>query len=225
MKKTMKRIALILVSVMTICLLGGCGSTFDASAYVKALLDNSYKNDSTGFVEMKLGTAEDATTLYEQGLDTEMDAMLAQTELNDEQAAEYRKVFSDIYSNVKYTVGEAELQEDGSYIVNVTCEQMNIFGPSMEAYMTKVTEMVTAWTEASMNGEEVASEEEMLAEVTMALKVCMEDALANITYNEPTTVTVKISIVDNMWTPDQTDLANIAKALFDVDAMTNMIPQ
>lgn len=58
--KNVKRIALALVCVLMVGILGGCGSKFDAQAYLNALLDASYKNDSTAFVEMKIGTAEEA---------------------------------------------------------------------------------------------------------------------------------------------------------------------
>ena len=42
------------VLAMAVVTLTGCAS-FDASAYLKAILDNSYKNDSTAFVEQKVG--------------------------------------------------------------------------------------------------------------------------------------------------------------------------
>ena len=60
--KNLKKAALLLVSVLGISVLGGCGG-FDASAYTKALLDNSYKNDSTDFVDLKIGTAEEAADI------------------------------------------------------------------------------------------------------------------------------------------------------------------
>ena len=53
--KKMRKIVILLAAVMAAVLLGGCGN-FDASGYIKALLDNSYKNDSTAFVEEKVGT-------------------------------------------------------------------------------------------------------------------------------------------------------------------------
>ena len=57
--KTMKKVALMLCAVLAIGMMAGCGS-FDASAYVKAVLDNSYKNDSTGYVDQKIATKEEA---------------------------------------------------------------------------------------------------------------------------------------------------------------------
>ena len=76
MKKVMRKVALVLASVMMMGLLSGCGS-FDASAYLAALLDNSYKNDSTAIVEQKIATAEEAAALYEEGLDTKIDVFVS----------------------------------------------------------------------------------------------------------------------------------------------------
>ena len=216
--KKMKKLVLMLVCVMAIGLLGGCGKSFDAAAYTKALLDNSYKNDSTAFVDMKIGTAEKAAELYEQGLDKEMEAMLESEEISEEQAAAYREVIADILAGAKYTVGEAEKQDDGSFVVTVTYEQMNIFEPAMEAYLTKVTEMATEWYSA----EETPSEEEMYNEVIMALKDCLEETLATVTYDEPATATVRIELVDKVYTPNEADIANLETVFFDIEAMSNM---
>lgn len=41
--KRMRKVALLLVAALAAAVLGGCGGSFDASAYVKALMDNSYK--------------------------------------------------------------------------------------------------------------------------------------------------------------------------------------
>ena len=52
--KRLKTVAVMLMAVLALGLFGGCGISFDASAYIKALLDNSYKNDSAEFVAQKI---------------------------------------------------------------------------------------------------------------------------------------------------------------------------
>lgn len=218
----MKKFAVLLAGIMTVGLLGGCGNKFDAAGYTKALLDNSYKNDSKAFVDMKIGTKEEAAELYEQGLDTEMAAMVDSGEITDEQAAEFRQVIADVLAGAKYTVGEAEKQDDDSYVVTIEYEQMNVFQPAMEAYMTKVTEMATEWQEAAMAGEEVPSEDEMYNEIILALKDCMVEALASATYDEAATTTIRIELIDNVYTPNEADLTNLETVLFDIEEMNNM---
>lgn len=155
----MKKKLILAVGILIVGLLGGCGKKFDAVAYTKAILDNSYKNDPTDFLFMELGTAEEAADLYEQGLDTEVDAMLAAAgNVSDAQAQEFRQVFADILAGAKYTVDEAEKQDDGSFVVTVTYEQMQVFTPAMEQYMDDINDWV-AEIQATGN---IPSDDEMM---------------------------------------------------------------
>ena len=217
----MKKLAVSLLAVLAAAFMTACGS-FDASGYINALLDNSYKNDSTKFVEMKIGTAEEAAKLYEEGIDAEMDAMLEGIELTDEQVVEYRAVIADILAAAKYTVGDAEKQSDGSYVVTITYETMNVFTPAVEAYEVKVTEMITEWTQAALAGEEYPSESEMMILMIDELKPCLEESLANVTYSEPKTTTITVELVNKVYTPVESDIVELESLLFDVDGLAGM---
>lgn len=219
----MKKLSLILAGALTVGLLGGCGNSFDAAAYAKALLDNSYKNDSTQFVAMKIGTAEEAADLYNQGLDANVDAMVSSAggSISTEQAESFRQVFADIYGGAKYTVGEAEKQGDDTFVVTITYEQMNVFEPAMNAYMEEVNNMVEEWTAAATAGEEVPSEAEMSEQIITKYRDCFVDSLANVTYDEPATATLRIELIDNVWTPNEDDVMNLEMVFFDMeDAMS-----
>jgi len=217
MKKMMKKLALIMSCVMMMGMLAGCAK-FDASAYLAALLDNSYKNDSTALVELGLGTAEEAAEIYEQGLDTEMEALTSTAGISEDQAEGLREVIADMLAGAKYSVGEAQAQDDGSFVVTVTYEQMNVFGPALETYLAETEALVAEWTEAYMAGEEVASEDELMEEVINMFGDVLADAVANATYDEPQTTTVRIEKVDNAYQPNTDDLTNLEYVLFDNDA-------
>ena len=89
--KKLRKISLLLVAMLAVTMLGGCGS-FDASGYIKALLDNSYKNDSTAFVEQKVGTEEQAKELYDQGIETELNSLIAGVNISDDLKNEFTTV-------------------------------------------------------------------------------------------------------------------------------------
>lgn len=218
MKKMIKKLALVLSCVMVTGVLGGCGS-FDASVYLKALLDNSYKNDSTAMVEQDIATAEEAAAIYEEGIGMELDAIIASTGIYEEQAEGMREVIASMLANVKYTVGEAEKQDDDSFVVTVTYEQMQIFGITMDNYMAAVETMVNDWAEAAMAGEEVPSEDEMMEEIVSIFVTTLEDAVANATYAEPKTTTVRVELTDGVYAPNEEDLQNLEYLLFDNDAV------
>lgn len=213
-----KKFSIILACIMLVSVLGGCGNSFDASAYLKALLDNSYKNDSSQLVSMKIATAEEAADLYKQGLDAEVESMASAVgSLSQEQEDAYKQLFADVLAGAKYTVGEAKKQDDGSFVVTVTYEQMNVFEPAMEAYMEAVYAQSAIWQTAYENGEEIPSDAEMTDWLATTLKDCIQDSLKSVTYDEPQTATVKISIQDNVWTPSTSDLMNLENVFFDLD--------
>lgn len=202
--KKMRKVTLLLIAIMTAAILGGCGNSFDASGYVKALLDNSYKGDSTEFVNQKVGTKEQAEELYKQGIDAEMSSLSMGAEVPEELQAEFREVLEDIFKNVKYTVGDATKKDD-SYEVEVKYQKMNIFAPTME----KLTEM------ASADG---ATDED--AQVIELLKDAMKEVMGSVTYGDEETTTIRIELVNKLWTPNEEDITKLEELLFDLEAVT-----
>ena len=211
--KHVKKIALALVCVMLVGILGGCGAKFDAAAYLKATLDNSYKNDSSGLVKLKLGTAEEAAKIYEEGIDTEMDAFLQGFDVSEELEQEFRSTFKDMFSKVKYTVGAAEKQKDGSYNVKVTYEKMVIFAPMMEDYIAAVMNLQGDSTLASL------SEDQQVEKMMELMKDSMKTAMGSVTYEDPEELTIRIELQNKVYTPNKNDLAKLEMALFDMDAV------
>lgn len=67
-----RKISVIAICVILCGMLAACGKELDARGYLQAMLDLSYKGDSAAYVEMELGTAEDAAALYERGINSEM---------------------------------------------------------------------------------------------------------------------------------------------------------
>lgn len=213
--KNIKKLALLMVTVMTIGLIAGCGLSFDAEGYVKALLDNSYKNDSTAFVEMKIGTEEEAAELYEKGLDAEVSAMVTSSGVNisDEMQEEYRALFAEILAGAKYTVDSSEKQDDGTYVVTITYEKMNVFGPAMEAYIDDITAMAEDPAMAEL------SDDELYDVILGALRDCLKVSLENVTYEAAETTTIRVERTDNVYAPNEEDIANLERAFFDIEAM------
>lgn len=211
--KHVKKIALALASLMLVGILGGCGAKFDASAYLQATLDNSYKNDSSGLVKLKLGTAEEAAAIYEEGIDTEMNAFLSGLTVSDALEAEFREAFKDMFSKVKYKVGDAEKKSDGSYVVTVTYEKMIIFAPMMEEYNQALLNLSGDASMAAL------SESEQWEKIMEVMKDSMNTAIGSVTYGEPAELTVRIELKDKLYTPNKNDLADLELALFDMDAV------
>lgn len=219
MKRRNKMIALICACILGILSISGCGDTFDASAYIKALLDNSYKNDSSGIVELGIGTKEEAQELYDQALDQEITLLVEEaTSMSTELQQEYRDVFATMFKKANYTVGKAKKVEKGSYEVTVTYSQMEIFGPALDSYQEKVNVLSESWL--NMDEEEAPDEDQMYEQIFTVLKDCLKEALDDPSYGEDATTTISVAQdIDGNYKPDENELYNLERLLFDIDAV------
>lgn len=199
--------------MLIMCMLCGCGARVNASGYLQAILDNGYKNDSKAFVELKLGTSEEAAQIYQEGIDDEMRILTAGVgEISDEYVTKLRQTYTEMLGKVRYSVKEATKQEDGSYVVSVTYEQMNIYGPTMEAYEKATTQLYDYWKET---GELPQTQEELTNKVLDLLNESLQGALENVQYDSSESTTVTVKMVDGVYTIDENDLKNLNTVLFD----------
>lgn len=193
-------------------ILGGCSSDESVKTYMQALLDASYKNDSTVFVEMGLGTAEEAQALYEQGINNGVSVFCSKIGASEEYKDEFRDTYMTLLSKVRYTIEEAEKQKDGSYIVTLAYEKMKVFKPAQEMYQENATAMLDEWAKSSGD---MPSEEEMTKEITLEFKKSMDAVLADVQYEEPASIKIRIELSNNIYTPNADDIAELEAALFD----------
>lgn len=211
MKKSKKILTMLMCALLAVAVLSGCGNSFDHSAYLKAVLDNSYKNDPSGMVEQKVCSEEEANALFEEGIKGEIDAMELSGVLDDELLAGYEETFKKLFASTRYTVGEAEKVNSTTYKVTVNYEQLQVFGTAFQAWSEVVMEMTDTIPDD-------ITEDELYAQLYGSLKEELDKALATPTYAEEASTTVTISVVSGAWTPDENDLAKLEALLLDVDA-------
>ena len=210
-----KILKVILMCISMIFIMTGCGKKFDAGAYLGALLDNSYKNDSKAFVSQKIGTEEEAQTIYRQGLEAELAGLFKESDVSDEIKNSYRDVFGRIFAGVKYDIKDYKEQDDGSYIVTVEYEKMNIYAPSVMEYQEKAAALKEEWQQA----EQTPTAEEQRDQQLMLLNDCFAQNYENVTYEETAQTQIHIIIKDNQYQPSQEDIVKLERLLFDIDAM------
>ena len=216
-----RKTAVILAAILVAVLVGACGKPFDASGYVKALLDNSYKGDSAEFVAQKVGTKQQAEELYNQGIDTEMKSLTSQANVSEELQGEFREVLQNIFKNVKYTVGEAAKKDD-SYEVEVKYQKMKIFEPAIESFNTTSQDNINGITEKPENGEESPSEEELNEEIFTLLKDALINAMDNVSFGDEESTVIHVELKDNTWMPNEADVQNLEKLLFDMEVLEEL---
>lgn len=207
------KIIAILICIAVCSSLTACGAKLDVQAYLQAMLDLSYKGDTAAYVEMGLGTAEEAEALFERGIDSEMSFFKERQSMSEELESDFRSLFRDIYGKVKYTVGKAVKQEDGSYVVEITYERMRVFERALADYNEGIESLPEQW--AAM--EETPTQEEMLEDMTEILRDALRESIENVEYDAPETLTITIELIENVYTPNSQDVMELEKALFDSD--------
>lgn len=219
MKKMIKKLSGFLAGIVLVGTLSACAAQFDASAYLKALLDNLYYDDPTEVIAQGIGTEEEAAALNGKLVQSNLDTMFSEKDISDELYEEYRQLYKDLYAGVKYTVGEAAEVDEETFEVAVTYQKMHVFVNAMSAFEGKIDELVTTWTDSVLAGGEIPTDEQMNEELFITLKNCMKEALANATYDDAETMTIKVELVDDTWTPNGDDIEKLSESLFDFEGL------
>lgn len=189
----------------------------DVAAYVKAMLDLSYKNDSSGYVTLGLGSEEEATELYETGIDLEMLEFYFTSGATEEQSNGVREKLCEILAKARYTVGEVKKQNDGSYEVTIAYEQLNVFVPAVETYSVKAKNMVDRWDAAAATGRETPAGDEMYGQLISTFVDCLTESLATATYDAPLNTTVRVRVSGGEYLTSDEDFAKLEYVLFDIE--------
>lgn len=143
MKK--KRVAIIWV-LAAVLLLAGCGGGFDASGYVRGVLNNIYLGDSAEYTRMVDITEEEAAEEYEQGIEVEADFFLQYYgigEVSDDVYQQIVDMYKTIYQQSKFEVQEAVKNGD-DYNVEVLISPIDVIVNSEEDISAAVDEFVAA---------------------------------------------------------------------------------
>lgn len=211
MKQTKRVAALMMICAMVLAVFTGCGNSFDASKYVQAQLDNSYKNDSSLALEQNLCTADEASALYEDGVDQQVDGFFYGVTVSDDLRARYRTIFADMLSKADYTVGEAEKGSDNTHSVSIEYKKMKIFEPALAATMEKAADLD-------------ATDMDQFQEDFFALMAdCLEAELSKgLEYGDAQTMTMRVEVQDKTYVLNTDDINSLTQGLFDTEAIDAM---
>lgn len=212
MKKTKRKVAVLLVVVMIAGLFAGCSSLpeFDASKYLQALLDCIYKNDTTQLAELKVMSEEEADTVYNSTLDLTVANTFSGMQASDEMKQRYRDIYADIFSKVNYTVKTSQKQADGSYIVTVEYKKMKLFAPTIKKIRKNLNKVSNTNVQL------------YLESFFTLMADSLEDSLSkDLKYGNSEMIIMHIDIVDNMYKLKNEDITALTNGLIDMEAVAN----
>lgn len=170
---------------------------FDPRAYVQAVLDVSYKNETEAYMEIADATEEEADAVFENNLDATMEEFES-SPMPEELKPQYRELFGEIAKSVNYTVGEAVREEDGSFSVPLKVKPVTLFADTYDQFREKAQEYADQVTDSVMQGAEMPSDEEMQGEVYRiyydVLKAAMDTGPL---YREARDITLRVAKNDS----------------------------
>lgn len=193
-----KKIAAALIVIMALAAAVCAGvwfyiNRFDPQAYVQAVLDVSYKDETEAYMEIARVTEEEADAVFENNLDATMEEFES-SPMPEELKPQYRELFGEIAKSVNYTVGEAVREEDGSFSVPLKIKPITLFADTYDQFRDKAQEYADQVTDRVMQGDEMPSDEEMQAEVYRiyytVLKTAMDEGPL---YGEAQDITLRVA--------------------------------
>lgn len=183
--------AVALVTVMTV-LLGGC-TAFDACAYMQAILDVSYKNETEDYMELTGVTEEEANEIFQNNLDATMHEFHT-ADLSEELEESYRTLFEKTIKQVKYTVGEAAETEENGYTIDISVEPILLFDSTYDEFQKKAEEYAAEISNGVMDGREMPSDDEIQDHVYQTYYEVLTEALdSGLSYGKAKKIAVHIN--------------------------------
>lgn len=212
MKKSKRKVAVLLVVAMIAGLFAGCSSLpeFDASKYLQALLDCIYKNDATQLVELKVMSEEEANTVYNSTLDLTVANTFSGMQASDEMKQRYRDIYADIFSKVNYTVKTSQKQADGSYIVTVEYKKMKLFAPTIKKIRKNLNKVSNSNVQLYLE-----------SFFTLMADSLEESLSKDLKYGNSEMIIMHIDIVDHMYKLKNEDITALTTGLIDMEAVAN----
>lgn len=207
----MKKIKKLLLGTFAFFLavsVSGCSEGFDASKYVKGILDSTYLGDMSAYMETVDVTEEEAQKSYEEGIEVEATLLLELYAVDDASDAMYKKLadtYKKIYKKSKYEVKDAK-QEGTKYLVEVVIYPMDIYQKSVE----EMDKEFDALIDSDIEYDEFAD--------AMAEKIIniLEKNIASISYGEPETFTVELEMdKDGLWGMEEDMFYEMDAAIID----------
>lgn len=217
MKTTPKKLAAILLVLLTVCAMTGCSlfgngkKTYET--YVKSLLDVNYKAEFTDYMKITGATQEEAQKVYDDGINYLAEALMTAYGINDIEGSTIKSQFVDlaknIYSHASYEITDVS-KADGTYQVTVTIYPIDILVITYDDVVAYIEDMNQRVTAGEYNDYELDAYE---TEYAQGIIDILNNALPNIGNQEGITVTVTILDNDEYYYISDADFLALDKAI------------
>lgn len=185
----MKKVGSVVLIMAMVLSLTGCAGGFDASKYVKGIMENVYYGEATNYMELVEITKEEAYEEYESGIKVEADYFVQYYNLEEISDDVYQTIvdmYKEIYKAAKFDVKDAVKNGD-DYNVEVVISPISLITDSED-------EIIEKWEELNntLNPDDYASNMEINDEYANAVISVIKKNMSNIGYGADKSVIVKV---------------------------------
>lgn len=219
MKIFKRRIALCLISLLTLCSLCSCGGKKKTvyQSYIQNLLDVNYKGIYTDYIKENGGEESDAKNMHQDCINQLAEQLITHYSLDNAQSVQIKERFFEIaetiYSHTKYSVSES-YQENGEYFVDVTVYPVNILNQAYEEVIAYIEQFNSDVDAGVYNNYTMQQYEETFAG---GLADILAEHANAIEYLAPVTVTVSIMDDGEYYSISPEDLIRIDSQMIAVE--------
>lgn len=219
-----KRVIAMVTAFCMMVFMAGCQKPFDASGYVKAVLDTMTKGEIQKYIELTGAKEEKANELYEDVLKEEMKPFET-LGFSEELQTKYKEYMVNLLKKTKYEVKESEQQEDKSYKVDVEITPVKMFGGIESETKQKLQSYVQQVQDNIMKNQPAPSSEEMTRQIGQILYDSLNSALAALQYASKETITVHVqeSKEKNIYEVKEKDMEKLIPALIDTTGIEEIL--
>lgn len=184
--------------IAALLLMPGCEKKeFDAAAYTQAMMDATYHDDSSKFVEQDLGKEQEAEKMHKDTVDALVEAFsdVLGAQPDEKVKAELETAVDELCKKTDYTVGEA-LEDNGVYKVDVGIRPIE-FTSAFEgdAFNRQAEEAV----KAAMQEKADITPDELNTVLLNLLLTQLKTVTQQPTYGSRETVTVQVRKNDGLY--------------------------
>ncbi len=196
-------IAAAIVAVLGIVAVGivflGIFRDFDAQAYTRGILNQTFKGDAKDLVEVI--EIEDETALqtqYEQGVQSFVDNnIITDIPMDDELKGKYYELGKTIFNSMRYEVLEAEKINKKEYKVPVEFQSTDIFSQFTKSVKNEEKKLLKKVEKGEYKGTRKEINAQMQAEFLANCYTQLETLSKEMTYGEKSTMTFTVKADDN----------------------------
>ena len=193
---------------------------FNAQGYVSAILDQTFKGEVEGAVNMIEGTTEESLyAQYEAGIESfAKNTLLQGAELDAELEAKYMDLCKKIFAKMMYSVQEVEKVSDDEFHVTVKYQPSNV----LQLFVDSATSEVARIEEKKEKGEYRGTLEEIEAkmkdECLTNWCTMLEEAYNKMEFGEEQTVVMKvIKGEDGLYKLEESAITNFLVKILSLD--------